>query len=144
MIIFILFYFIFIHLISLGQTSFVVFISSTIKIKDLKELEKNNRKILPRCCSDGFLANGIAKRAKLDTSKVSKVYDDKRLSLSSHMVLNSSKLCSSLKIPNFHISITVQDSSLSELLCVVVVDRCDGQTWPNLEKLNEPLVVALI
>lgn len=77
-------------------------------------------------------------------SKVSKVYDDKRLSLSPHTVVNSSKLCSSLKIPNFHISITVQDSSLSELLCVVVVDRCDGQTWPDLEKLNEPLVVALI
>lgn len=138
------------YLISLGQTYFVVFISSTINIKDLKELEKKNRKILPRCCSDGFLANsvgsrnGIAKRAKLDTSKVSKVYDGKRLSLSSHMVVNSSKLCSSLKIPKFHISITVQDSSLSELLCVVVVDRCDGQTWPNLEKLNEPLVVALI
>lgn len=28
------------YLISLGQTYFVVFISSTIKIKDLKELEK--------------------------------------------------------------------------------------------------------
>lgn len=82
--------------------------------------------------------------SKLDTSKVFKVYDDKRLSLSSHMVVNSSKLCSSLKITNFHISITVQDSSLSELLCVVVVDRCDGQTWPNLEKLNERLVLALI